>query len=106
MRGAAGTRILHPEKTGYAVHGEGRCFTGRDLDVESAPALNAQLDALVEDMAVTVIVVDCRDLTFIDSAGFRVLLSAQQRLDAQGRRLRVTHLSPAMRRTFDLMGVT
>jgi anti-anti-sigma factor len=85
---------------------EARCFTGRDLDVESAPALLAQLDALVNETSLGVIVVDCRDLTFIDSAGFRALLAVQRRLDSQGRRLRVTHLSAPMRRTFDLMGVT
>jgi anti-anti-sigma factor len=57
-------------------------------------------------MSVKIIVIDCTELTFIDSYGFRALLTAQHVLAGQDRRLRVVNLSPAMRRTFDLMGVT
>jgi len=85
---------------------ERRCFASRYFDYESVASFQTELDALVADMSIEVIVVDCRDLTFIDSSGFRVLLSTQQLLESQGRHLRITNLSAALRRTFDLVGVT
>ena len=85
---------------------ERRCFASRYFDYESVASFRTELDALVEDMSVDVIVVDCRDLTFIDSSGFRVLLATQQLLETQGRHLRIANLSASLRRTFDLVGVT
>lgn len=85
---------------------ERRCTAPRTIDYDSAVTFQAELDALVGDLSIEAIVVDCRDLGFIDSSGFRTLLATQQHLASQGRRLRVTNLSAAMRRTFDVMGVT
>jgi anti-anti-sigma factor len=85
---------------------ERSCLAGRYFDYESVAGFQTELDALVADMSVEVIVVDCRDLTFIDSSGFRMLLSSQHLLESQGRRLRVTNLSAALRHTFDLVGVS
>jgi anti-sigma B factor antagonist len=85
---------------------EHRVLVVGDLDCDSAPKLQSALDPLIADLSLTAIVLDCQNLTFVDSHGFRVLLTAQQLLESQGRQLRVQHLSPAMRRTFDLVGVT
>jgi anti-anti-sigma factor len=85
---------------------ERRCTAPRSIDYESAATFQTDLETLVDDLGVKTIVVDCRELTFIDSYGFRALLGAQRLLESQGRRLRVANLSPPMRRTFDLVGVT
>jgi len=83
-----------------------RCSAPPTLDAESAGSFRAELESLVGDTSVHEIVVDCRDLTFIDSSGLRALLSAQQALESQSRRLRVANVSTTIRRTFDLTGVT
>jgi anti-anti-sigma factor len=88
------------------MRSERRLLLGSDLDCDSTAALETELDPVVADADVQVIVLDCRNLRFIDSYGFRVLLRTQQLLESQGRRLRVTNLSPLMRHTFDMMGVT
>jgi anti-anti-sigma factor len=83
-----------------------RLFAPSYLDVESVPAFKTELAPLLNDLSIQVIVVDCRELTFIDSYGLRALLSTQRNLESEGRRLRVANLSPSIRRTFDVTGVT
>jgi anti-anti-sigma factor len=83
-----------------------RYLVGEDVDIETAERLRADLDPLVSDVHVDPLVLDCRGLAVIDSSGVHLLLDVRQTLVDQGRRLRVTNLSPAMRRVFDLMGLS
>ena len=80
-------------------------LVGEDVDIETAERLRADLDPLVSDLHVDLLVLDCRGLTVIDSSGMHLLLDVRQTLVDQGRRLRVTNLSPTMRRVFDLIGL-
>jgi anti-anti-sigma factor len=50
------------------------------------------------------LVVDLRDLDYISSAGFRVLLVAAKRADETGSRLVLCGLSPKVRQLFDVGG--
>lgn len=56
-----------------------------ELDIASAPQLRAQLDHIVRREEGDV-VVDLRELQFIDSTGLAVLLNAVRRLTRAGRR--------------------
>ena len=53
------------------------------LDSESAPRLNAELAASLG--GITELILDMTDLSYISSAGLRSLLSAQQKMNRQGR---------------------
>lgn len=83
-----------------------RYYVRGDLDFDAAPQLRAELVALADDFAIKDIVLDCRDLTFIDSAGFHVLLDLQRMLESQGRRMHIEHLSRSLRHVFDVVGLT
>jgi anti-anti-sigma factor len=51
------------------------------------------------------IVVDCAELTFIDSYGMKALIGMQRALAAEGRTFRVTNASPTFRRICDATGL-
>ena len=74
-----------------------------DLDVGTAPLLEEWLAPLEADGA-AVIMLDLRDLMFIDSAGLGVLLQARRRAEANGHQLLVVGSSPRARRLFELTG--
>jgi anti-anti-sigma factor len=50
------------------------------------------------------LVLDLRQLEYISSAGFRILLLAAKQADAAGRRLVLCGMSPKVRQLFDLGG--
>src|SRR5207244_1401555 len=57
-----------------------------ELDLVSAPCLARRL-ATAEERAPALLLIDLRDLTFMDSSGLRELFSAQRRARAARRRL-------------------
>jgi anti-sigma B factor antagonist len=75
-----------------------------DIDATTAPGLKDALEDVVtrDD---TDLLVDCGDLTFIDSQGISVLISAQNLLQARGRSLRVVNAKPMTARVMDLTGL-
>ena len=74
-----------------------------ELDMATAPLLEGCL-APVEADGPASIMVDLRDLMFIDSTGLGVLLRARGRAEANGHRLLVVGASPTARRLFELTG--
>jgi anti-anti-sigma factor len=64
--------------------GDSRCLTVHgELDMSTAPKLHTQLTQAFRDDA-TQVVIDLRDISFIDSTGLGVLVSARQRAKASG----------------------
>ena len=81
------------------ANGDGRvAFSGR-LDASQAAAAQVALDALSG-----VVVLDCQGLDYLASAGLGVLLKTQKRLSAQGGRLRLVGVRPALRDIFAYSG--
>jgi len=79
--------------------GDGRVvFSGR-LDASQAAAAQTALDATSG-----VVVLDCRALDYLASAGLGVLLKTHKRLSAQGGRLRLVGVRPALRDIFAYSG--
>ena len=72
-----------------ALHGE--------LDLASASLLEAEVDR-PEVTAAPNLVLDLRDLQFIDSTGLRTLFSAYQRASARGQGFALTDGSPQVQR--------
>jgi len=72
-----------------------------ELDMATAPRLDECL-APVEDDGVSAIVLDLRDLTFIDSFGLRALLRARDRAKTNQHRLVLVGANASARRLFEL----
>ena len=75
-----------------------------ELDIATAPALERLLREVERDRWPTV-VLDLRQLSFIDSSGIRALLTANDRIGRRGGRMLVRHPSRAVRRTLAAIGV-
>lgn len=89
------------------VHTEGRATViavGGELDLASAPALESELEAATQSDA-ALLVLDLRELEFMDSTGLSVIVKAHQRLSEEGRALSVVRGPQQVQRLLDLTGV-
>jgi anti-sigma B factor antagonist len=75
-----------------------------ELDLASSPALEEELDRVAESDS-ELLIVDLRELEFMDSTGLSVLVRAHQRAEAQGRRLGLVNGSQQVQRLLTLTGV-
>jgi anti-anti-sigma factor len=77
-----------------------------ELDPATAPDLQARLLQLATDAAVTSVVIDLTQISFLDSAGLRVLVSANEALRARSADLILRGPSPNVRRVLEVTGLT
>ena len=85
------------ESTKLTIALEGR------LDTTTAPQLESELGTALDN--VTDLVFDLADLDYISSAGLRVLLSAQKKMNKQGSMI-VRRSKPEIMEIFDVTGFT
>ena len=71
------------------------------LDTLTSPQLEEQLNASLE--GVSDLVLDLEKLDYMSSAGLRVLLAAQKRMNQQGS-MKVTHVNPIIMEIFEVTG--
>ena len=71
------------------------------LDTTTAPQLEAELQKTLPD--VTALTLDLEQLEYISSAGLRVLLSAQKKMNAQGG-MKVIHVGETIMEIFEVTG--
>lgn len=85
-------------------HREGGALTlaleGR-LDTTTAPQLEAELNAELD--GVKRLVLDMKELVYLSSAGLRVVLAAQKRMNRQGEML-VRHVCADIMEVFEITG--
>ena len=79
--------------------GEATVYLSGELDLSSAPQLDARLTTLADKHT---IIVDLTGLSFVDSAGLRSLLTAHQ---TAANRLHLRSPQPQVRRTLALAGL-
>lgn len=84
------------EATVIAVSGE--------LDLASSPALQEELDRAGASNA-RLLIIDLRELDFMDSTGLSVLVRAHQRAEEHGRRLAMVRGPQQVQRLLNLTGV-
>ena len=72
-----------------------------ELDYAATAALEAELERL-EQQAPQRLVVDLREITFIDSSGLRLLLAADARARSAGRRLELVRGPDVVQRVFEI----
>jgi anti-sigma B factor antagonist len=83
---------------------EFRCFLVDEIDLANAAEVEDELRRAV-DASDADLVIDCHQLSFIDSSGIYVLERTRDRLRAKERELRIVHVGPSVRRVFDILGL-
>lgn len=73
------------------------------VDTNSSPALEQALSELVAAGKVNLLA-DFSELSFISSAGLRVLLATAKKTKAQSGELRVCAMNPTVKEVFDISG--
>jgi len=72
------------------------------LDTNTAPGLLADLEPQLKNLSK--LVLNCEKLSYISSAGLRVLLTFQQELEAAGKTMELHHVNDLIRDVFDVTG--
>ena len=75
-----------------------------ELDLASSPALQEELDRVAASDS-EMLIIDLRQLDFMDSTGLSVLVRAHQRAEEQGRRLAMVRGPQQVQRLLSLTGV-
>jgi len=78
-----------------------------ELDLATAPALEDRVLTAVRDAAGRPVVLDLRELTFMDSTGVRTLVAAHQAAAEHGSDLRVVRPAPGspVSRVIEISGI-
>ena len=76
-----------------------------ELDHHSAKDIREQIDNAIDRNAPSLLILDFRDLTFMDSSGIAVLLRAYRRLGALGGEVRVHNVPPQAARVLRAAGL-
>jgi anti-anti-sigma factor len=90
-------RIEQPGETAHIV------FEG-ELDIATSPGAEAELKRVEADGA-SLIVLDLRGLTFMDSTGLRLLVAADARARDAGHRLAIVKGPEAVHRVLEITGL-
>lgn len=77
---------------------------GRRVDATSAPGLEAECCALLENNELRLVVLDMSDLEYISSAGLKVILFLAQSLRPRQGEVRFVALKPQVRDIFSMSG--
>jgi len=88
-------------------HRDGVCIImlSGELDMSCTDILDDVLDTFPWD-GQRCVIIDLRDLAFMDSTGLHALLDAKRRAEAAGTRLIVTPGRQNVQRVFEVMGIT
>jgi anti-anti-sigma factor len=84
-------------------NGVARVVVQGELDLGTVPILDGHLSSLEQD-GVKAIILDLRDLSFIDSTGLRALLDASSRAANDGHRLAIVGAPDPARRLLEITG--
>ena len=88
----------------YSIRGAAWIRLSGELDLTSAPQLTHRINKAIA--RARLIVIDLRQLTFIDAAGLRILTDARTRARAAERRLVLIRGTRQVDRTFTLSGLS
>lgn len=75
-------------------------ISGR-VDTTTAPEFEATIDGCTEGLQE--LILDCKEMEYISSAGLRVILKAQKLMNAQGS-MKLTNVNDTIMEVFDITG--
>lgn len=76
-----------------------------ELDHCSASSVRRQLDAVIAAPGVKRLVLDLKDMTFMDSSGIGVILGRYRELRERGGSVAVKNMNPQVEKVFTLSGM-
>jgi anti-anti-sigma factor len=79
-------------------------FLRGDLDIATVPEIERRIERAIA-LSDGELVIDCYDLTFIDSTGVAMLLRAGAELASTGRSIRIANANEATLRVFEYLDV-
>jgi anti-sigma B factor antagonist len=79
-------------------------FLRGEIDISSAPEIERRIQRAIV-LSDGELVIDCYDLTFIDSTGVAMLLRAGAELASTGRSIRIANANATTLRLFELLDV-
>ena len=82
----------------------GTCTATGDIDMATAPSFSADLHDAIDRSDESLVSVDCSGVTFMGSAGYRVLLDASGYATHRGRTLVIRNMSPSCARLVRIFG--
>jgi anti-sigma B factor antagonist len=85
-----------PDRVVLCLHGE--------LDLASAPMLAQEIEKASSESA-AMVVLDLKELRFIDSTGLRIVLAANERAQERGQEFALTRASEQVQRLLSITGV-
>ena len=98
MQGEFGVEVSRDRDTALiTVRGE--------LDLASGPALESELGN-ISPTETQLVIIDLRELDFMDSTGLSIIVRAHQRLADDGCELSLVRGTPQVQRLLDLTGIT
>jgi anti-sigma B factor antagonist len=87
-----------------SAHGTAILVVSGELDVASGPTLEREL-AKAEASDAQLVIIDLRDLEFIDSTGLSILIKAHRQAESSGRRFAVVRGRSQVQRLLGLTGL-
>jgi anti-sigma B factor antagonist len=97
------TDVENRDSFSVFVDPDGVIVVSGDIDISGGPILQA---VIVEREADSSIVIDLRDVSFIDSAGLRSLLGASRRARGRGAAVTLRHVGAEVTRLLQITGTT
>jgi anti-sigma B factor antagonist len=82
----------------------GTCTATGEIDMATAPSFSADLHDTIDRTNETLVSVDCSAVTFMGSAGYRVLLDATEYAARRGRTLVICNMSRSCARLVGIFG--
>ena len=76
-----------------------------ELDHCSAQSIRRELDALIGEPGVKTLILDLRDMTFMDSSGIGLIMGRFKRMTELGSDILIANPSPAIRKLIGLASV-
>lgn len=80
-------------------------YLSGELDHCCAQSIRRELDALISDSAVRHLILDMKQMSFMDSSGIGVILGRYRALSQRGGMVSVKNMNPQVRRIFLLSGM-
>ena len=76
-----------------------------ELDHCSAQTVRRELDGLISDPGVKKLIMDLKDMAFMDSSGIGVMLGRYRTLSQRGGKVAVKNMNPQVKKVFLLSGM-
>jgi len=82
------------------------CFLSGELDLSTVTNFRNKIDQFISNSRISNLVLDFKNLRFIDSSGLAALLGRYKQLAQRGGRVVITHCPSQVRKVLEMSGVT